>query len=145
MRKAPPMSRVPCLVSRVFRGAAVALLIAAAAGCSGGSSVDGTVTLDGQPLKEGTVRFVPVDPNAGGTVGAPVKDGKFTAEVPHGEYRVEFSSPKVVGKRKAYDTPDSPVVDIVDELIPARFNTTSDLRVTVKKGGQKETFALTSK
>jgi hypothetical protein len=50
-----------------------------------------------------------------------------------------------VGKRKAYDTPDSPMVDIVEELIPARYNANSELKVTVKKGGQKETFALASK
>jgi hypothetical protein len=48
-----------------------------------------------------------------------------------------------VGKWKAY-TPDSPKVDIVGELIPARYNANS-LKVTVKKGGQKETFALASK
>jgi len=122
---------------------AVALL---AAGCSDGTSatLDGTVTLDGEPLKEGVVRFIPVDTSTGGTAGAAIKDGKFRAEVPLGELRVEISAPKVVGKRKAYDTPDSPMVDIVDELLPARYNTKSELRVTIKKGSQKETFELTS-
>jgi hypothetical protein len=118
-----------------------------AAGCSDGSTttLTGTVTLDGQPLPEGTVRLVPTDPTKGGTAGAAIKDGKFTAEVPPGELRVEISAPKVVGKRKAYDTPESPTVDIVEELIPARYNVNSELKVTVKKGGQKETFALLSK
>ena len=85
-------------------------------------------------------RLVPTDPTKGGTAGATIKDGKFTADVPVGELRVEISAPKVVGKRKAYDTPDSPTVDIVEDLIPARYNVNSELKVTVKKGGQKETF-----
>ena len=140
-------SRVSCLVSRVVRGSALALVIAAAAaGCSGSgpATVEGTVTLNGEPLKEGVVTFVPADPTASGTAGAPIKDGKFRAEVPRGEMRVQISAPKVVGKRKAYDTPDSPVVDIVDELIPARYNVQTQLKVTVTSSGQKETFELTS-
>ena len=136
------LARLSRLVSRV----ALLALVAAAAGCSGDgpTTVHGTVTLNGEPLKEGTVRFVPVDPTAGGTAGAPIKDGKFTAEVPRGEMRVEISAPKVVGKRKMYDTPDSPEVDMVEELIPVRYNAQSDLKITVKSSGQKETFTLTS-
>ena len=123
------------------------LTVLLAVGCSGSSSssVEGTVTVDGQPLKDGAVSFIPIDPKAGGTSGAVVKDGKFTAEVPLGDMRVEFSAPKVVGKKKMYDTPESPTVDIIDELLPARYNKNSELKITVKKGSQKETFALTSK
>jgi hypothetical protein len=134
-----------CCVARLLALLPVAALLAAGCSDSPTRTLSGTVTLDGEPLKEGTVRFVPVDTKTGGTAGAAIKDGKFTAEVPLGELRVEISAPKVVGKRKAYDTPDSPMVDIVKELIPARYNVNSDLRVTIKKGGQKETFALVSK
>jgi hypothetical protein len=122
--------------------------LALAGGCSGGGAagtVNGTVTLDGQLLKEGTVRFVPIDGKSQ-TAGADVKDGKFTASVPRGEMRVEFSAPKPVGKpRKAYDTPDSPVVQEMAELIPAKYNVKSDLKLSVKSGAQDETFTLTSK
>jgi hypothetical protein len=134
-------------MSRLARLLPVAAALALAAGCSdsGTATLDGTVTLDGQPLKEGTVRFVPTDPSKGGTASAAVRDGKFTAEVPLGELRIEFSAPKVVGKHKAYDTPDSPEVDIVEELLPAKYNVQSTLQVTVKKSHQKETFDLTSR
>ena len=120
-------------------------VLAAVAGCSiDDGTVTGTVTLNGQPLKEGTVRFLPVD-GKGPTASAEIKDGKFTAAVPPGRKRVEFSAPKIVGKpQKMYDTPDSPVVDQVDELIPARYNVASELTITVKGGSQTETFALTS-
>jgi hypothetical protein len=118
-----------------------------AAACSTAAqrgTVNGTVTLDGGPLKEGVVRFVPVDGKTP-TASANVADGKFTADVPVGEMRVEFSAPKVVGRHKAYDAPDSPVVEDVAELIPERFNIKSELRITVRKGSQDETFALKSK
>ena len=48
----------------------------------------------------------------------------------------------MVGKRKAYDTPESPTVDIVEELIPARYNVNSELKVTVKKGSNAFTLEL---
>jgi hypothetical protein len=123
------------------------LVLPGAAGCSGSSSrgtVNGAVTLDGQPLKEGVVRFVPADGKSQ-TASAAVTDGKFAAAVPVGEMRVEFSAPRVVGRHKAYDTPDSPVVDDVAELIPARYNVKSELKITVKRGSQDETFPLQSK
>jgi hypothetical protein len=116
-------------------------------GCSGptpAGTVNGTVTLDGQPLKEGVVRFVPVDGKSP-TASAIVTDGKFTASVPLGEMRVEFSAPRIIGRHVVYDTPDSPVVDEVAELIPSRFNTKSELKITVQKGDQGETFPLKSK
>jgi hypothetical protein len=124
------------------------LVLACVAGCSGSSAqgiVNGTVTLDRQPLKEGDVRFVPVDGKSQ-TASARVIDGKFTAVVPVGEMRVEFSAAgKVTGRHKMYDTDDSSVVDDVGQLIPERFNTKSELKITVKKGSQDEKFALTSK
>jgi hypothetical protein len=123
------------------------LVFVCVAGCSGLSSqgtVNGTVTLDGQPLTEGVVRFVPVDGKSQ-TATENIKDGKFSATVPLGEMRVEFSAPKVGKPHKVYDTPDSPVVEDVGELIPARFNVRSEFKITVKKGSQDETFALQSK
>jgi len=103
--------------------------------------VSGEVTLDGKPLKEGVIRFVPEDGKSP-TADAPVADGKFQATVPAGKKRVEISAPKVVGKRKMYDTPDSPVVDEVAELIPAKYNVRSELTLTVGRGAQKEKFEL---
>jgi hypothetical protein len=122
----------------------VALLGAGCSGLSTEGTVNGTVTLDDQPLKEGVARFVPVDGKSQ-TATAPIKDGKFTATVPLGEMQVEFSASKVIRQRKVYDTPDSPLVDDVGELLPERYNVKSQLRITVKKGSQDETFPLKSK
>src|SRR5438132_10117593 len=53
------------------------------AGCGGAGDqlprepVSGTVTFDGQPLKSGTIRFVPVQTKEGIDSGGMVTDGRF--------------------------------------------------------------------
>jgi hypothetical protein len=131
----------------ILRALLLLFVLAGVAGCPGSSpqgQVDGTVTLDGMPLKEGDVRFVPADGKSQ-TASAKIINGKFTAQVTTGEMRVEISAPKVIGKRKMYDTPDSPVVDKVRELLPPRYNAKSELRLIVTSGVQDETFSLQSK
>jgi hypothetical protein len=65
--------------------------------------------------------------------------------VPVGEKKVSISAPKVTGKRKMYDTPDSPTVDVVEELLPPQYNRQSTLTLTVKPGKQEQTYDLKSK
>jgi hypothetical protein len=123
---------------------AMLLGLACLAGCgSGRGNVTGEVTLDGQPLKEGIIRFVPTDGHTP-TADAPVSDGHFSANVPVGEKRVELSAPKVVGKLPRM-MPESPQVDDVRELLPQRYNVKSDLKMTVESGTQEKTFELQSK
>jgi hypothetical protein len=127
------------------RAAAVGLLAVVAAGCGGDptGTLAGTVTLDGKPLAAGSVRLVPADGRP--PVGGIVTDGTFTLAAPVGDARVEFSAAKVVGKKKMYDTPDSPVVEETAEVLPARYNIQSELKLTVKGGRQEVTFDLKSK
>jgi hypothetical protein len=123
---------------------AVAVLFAA--GCSADSShgiVRGTVTLDGNPLEKGLIRFVPIDGQTA-TADTTIQNGAFHVQVPVGEKQVSITAPKVVGKRKMYETPDSPTVDIVHELLPERYNVRSELSLTVQPGDQEKDFALTS-
>ena len=115
--------------------------------CSTGprtGTVNGEVTLDNQPLKEGRIEFIPEAGDAQ-TAGAIITDGKFTAEVPVAKMRVKINANKVIGKRKAYDTPDSPWEDEVAELIPKRYNTETTLQIDVKDGEQTERYDLKSK
>jgi hypothetical protein len=123
-------------------------LIGISLGCSADSKhgiVTGSVTLDGQPLKIGNIRFEPTDGGTA-TADAPIADGKFTGKVPPGDKRVLITAPKVTGKKKMYDTPDSPVVDLVEELLPKRYNTQSELQLSVKAGKQEAPpFVLKSK
>jgi hypothetical protein len=123
------------------------VLTVAFAGCSSkpaGGVVKGTVTLDGQPLATGQILFVVADQNAQ-SAEATITAGHFEALVPPGEKRVEIRAPKVTGKQKMYDTPDSPTVDTVVELLPAKYNVNSELKMTVAGGEQEQSFDLKSK
>jgi hypothetical protein len=106
--------------------------------------VTGTVTLDGRPLESGLIRFVPTDGQTA-TADATITHGEFTVTVPVGEKRVSISAPKVTGKRKMYDTPDSPTMDVIEELLPARYNAQTELTTSITAGDQPAEFALTSK
>ena len=60
-------------------------------------------------------------------VGGDIKDGRFSVLVPPGAKRIEVRAPKVVGKRKPFDTADSVAVDVIEDLLPAAYNTQSKL------------------
>jgi hypothetical protein len=107
-------------------------------------TVSGEVTLNGRPLDQGIIRFVPVDGKSP-TADAGITKGKFTATVPVGEMKVEITAPKVVGKDRMYDTADSPQVDVVTELIPPRYNVRTELKMTVRNGSQETSFQLRAK
>src|SRR5262245_52027456 len=121
------------------------IVVIAGAGCGRGpavGTVTGEVTYDGQPVKDGHVTFTPVD-GKGQTGGAPILDGKFKADqVPALKMKVELHGNKVIGKRKAYDTPESPVMDDVVELLPPKYNFNSDLVLDVKQGTQHVKYDL---
>jgi hypothetical protein len=132
--------------SRSF--ALVGLLLGLMSGCSADTKhgvVAGTVSLDGQPLKSGNIRFDPIDGRTA-TADAMITDGKFSATVPPGEKRVSITAPKVVGKKKVYETPNSPTVDLTEEMIPRRYNAQSELKATVTLGkSELPAFELKSK
>jgi hypothetical protein len=122
-------------------------LAIAPAGCTRGpamGTVNGEVTLDGQPLAKGHVEFSPID-GQGQTGGAIIDGGKFSAEIPVAKMKVAIHSPKVVGKRKAYDTPESPWEDEVAEALPARYHINSDITLDVQPGTQAVKYELKSK
>ncbi|MBA3484761.1 MAG: hypothetical protein H0T51_23415 [Pirellulales bacterium] len=100
--------------------------------------------MDGQPLANGLINFVAVDASAP-TAEATITAGQYEAVVPPGEKRVEIRAPKITGKEKVYDTPDSPTVDVVSELLPRRYNVDSTLTMTVADGEQEKSFELTAK
>jgi hypothetical protein len=122
-------------------------LCCALASCSHGDGkhgvLSGDVTFDSQPLQSGTIRFAPTDGHSS-PAEAPIANGKYAATVPVGESRVTISAPKVTGKRKTYNTPESPTVDIVTELLPAQYNTQSTLTLKVAAGSQQQNYDLNS-
>ncbi len=123
------------------------LSLGIAVGCGPESKmtmVSGTVTIDGVPPETGAISFIPID-GATPTAGGVIEKGKYTSEAPIGESKVEIRVPKVVGKKKLYDTPDSPVQDIMEEVLPPKYNEATELRFTGVKGKNEKNWELTTK
>jgi hypothetical protein len=83
-------------------------LLLAALGCAEPTTgkLSGTITVDGQPAKMGSIAFMPAD-GKGRTAGGEIVDGKYAAVVSLGEMKVEIRVPKVVGEKKPMTRPTS--------------------------------------
>lgn len=118
-------------------GVAAALVV----GCGGEPSgeVSGTVTYDGKAVEDGAITFIP---ERGPTAGGVIKGGKYSTKVVVGPTKVTISGSKVVGSKKVYDTPNSPVMPVTAEALPAKYNSASELKYEVKPGAQTKDFDL---
>ncbi len=120
------------------------LLLTACGTESNMGDVTGTVSVDGQPAERGSVSFAPLS-GAGSTSGAEISNGKYSAKVSLGKNKVEIRVPKVVGKQRLYDTPDSPVQELLEEVLPAKYNDQTVLELDVKRGKNEKNWELTEK
>jgi hypothetical protein len=134
--------------------------LALAAGCSGAGddlpreAVSGNVTLDGQPLANGSISFVP----AGGSTsseptgaGGEIRSGKFSIAregglVP-GNYNVSvYASERGTERTKPAQAGNLKPTELPKQLIAAKYNTNTELKAEIKKGGGNDlTFTLQSK
>jgi len=109
------------------------------------SSVSGTVTFDGEPVKNGSITFVKPE---GELVreGAVIRDGAFQASLPPGEYKIELAAQKVTGKRtqKGFDGKDEEVEE-TKELFPERYNTKTTLTRKINRGANTVNLNATTK
>jgi hypothetical protein len=120
------------------------LLALAGCGDSAGSQVSGTVTVDGNPVEKGRIRFFPVDGKSQ-PAGGEIKGGAYSVKVPAGEMTVQISVPKVIGKKKLYDAPGAREIDIHGELLPPKYNEESQLKFDVQPGRNEKDWPLTTK
>ena len=99
--------------------------------------VSGTVTLDGQPLSEGSIVFQPIaeGPSAGGSI----RDGRFTIERAGGpgpgKYRVEILAYQSTGRQIPDADFPGKMTDELRQVIPKRYNTDTELLVNVSADG----------
>lgn len=122
-------------------------LVLLVAGCGGGklgSHVAGKVTLDGEPLAEGTISFVAVDGQTA-TAGATISNGTYSLDLPPGPKKVEITATKVVGTRPTYEgDPNSPMENTTKQIIPVRYNEKTELTREVAPGKNTFDFDLKS-
>jgi hypothetical protein len=110
-------------------------------GSNGRSTVEGTVTLNGQPIESGAMSFRPLDGKTP-TVGCFITAGRFRLQVPIGSMRVEITAMEKSGKGVSTAQGAPVEVDLVTEAIPERYNAKSELVIDVKPGVNRVTYAL---
>ena len=121
------------------------LFAALAAGCSGDglNAISGTVTLDGRPIENGTIEFLPAD-GQGPTAAAVIEGGQYEVRVAPGAKEVRIVGYRKTGERHvAPGDPSSPMIDIQEQIVPAKYNANSELRCEIGTGGRQD-FALKS-
>ncbi|MCL2623624.1 MAG: hypothetical protein FWD31_08170 [Planctomycetaceae bacterium] len=135
------------------------ILLVFVAGCTNKKkevTIQGTVTVEGKTVDGGTIQFIPVSQD-GFEGGGLISQGKFTAIVPYGEMLVKFRGIEYEQK----DADGNPLggqivkddqgraVNVIDppakRLIPDRYWTNSDVKVTVESAKQKFVFDLKAK
>lgn len=134
----------------------VCLLLAILAACSGCSNkdanrnaVDGEVTLDGKPVEQGSILFIPVDGTEGAATGGPIQAGHYriskTQGAATGWNRVEIHAVRKTGKMipKGFGTTGEMIDEQVD-IAPPRYNSASILKTEVTPDKNTANFDLTT-
>jgi hypothetical protein len=121
-------------------------LLLALAGCSKGPPkgvISGAITLDGNPVKKGAIRFVPIDGNTT-TAGGEINDGKYTVSAPVNMFKVSINA--VDNSQQAVAAASiSDEEPLAQELIPAKYNVRTELVVEIQEGENQKDFVLTSR
>ena len=114
-------------------------------GCSkstgGRYEVSGRVTLEGEPLESGLVRFVPVGGTKSPSVGGEINLGAFQISENQGplagDFRVEITASRGTGVMQ-----HDKVLDInyeeQEQYLPARYNNSTELTAQVGAGSTNE-------
>jgi hypothetical protein len=105
--------------------------------------------MDGAPLPDGKISFMPLPGTASPTAGATIKDGSFT--VPRdkglrpGNFRVEIRAVRATGKSMRDDLSGG-VTEQKEQYIPKRYNDDSELVAEIKAGERNRLkYALTER
>jgi hypothetical protein len=131
------------LPSLRFGLVALVLPVAFLAGCGGSNHIEGTVTLDGQPVDGGTISFINT---SGGSAGGQILDGKYSIEskLASGTYKVQIEWLKKTGKTIPNKSDAGTTSDETKQVIPVEYNRQSNLTAEVKSGSNTFNFELKS-
>ena len=122
-----------------------------------GSSVSGTVTLQGKPLAQGVISLIPPaqskdattkdDPGAGAVVALDIKEGRFELPNPPGlaagSYKVEIRSKNIPAEVLAQGPDMGARNPAYHEQIPEKYNDKTTLTATIATGDNTINFDLT--
>jgi hypothetical protein len=95
---------------------------------------------DGAPVKSGYIEFHPVD-GRGIVNGAPIVDGKYSANATIGSVIVKIRVPRGTGVfQRGYAEDPNSAKELVEESLPAKYNDESQLRLDIKPGENKQDY-----
>ena len=115
------------------------LLLAAVVGCGetnalNRQAIQGTVTLDGQPIPIGTIRFSP-ELQTGVASGGPIANGSYSIRavdgLPPGKYLVRIYATQPDNSSEEGMPPGLATEKPGIDLIPAQYNSSSELTCDV--------------
>lgn len=125
----------PCRPYAALLSAAWLMCIVGCGSAEPYHAISGKVTVDQQPLAKGVITLYPTGP--GTTVGGEIVDGQFSLPEERGptpgSYRVEIVAFRPSGK-KEFDVDLNTNVDVEVQYLPAKYNTKSELTLTVNEG-----------
>ena len=127
--KEQPICGAP--IALAMRLLALGILGICVAGCNRAGhpthEVSGKVTLDGTPVAEGLIAFVPEDTTTGArTCEGRIVDGKYSFQVYEGLSRVEISALGIGDPPIMHDG-----VPLKSNIVPERYNDMTELRAEV--------------
>jgi len=135
---------------RLHGGVVIALAMLALIGCGpNGATIRGTVTLDGKPLSEGTIRFESVEAGSS-SAGTGIKEGRYemlpASELLPGKKQVTIRGVMKTGKQIPAGPP-APPGEMIDEVkqYPARGAVPEPRDAEIKAGENELNFELTTK
>lgn len=143
-------ARVPQVWRReACMSAAWLAVVAVVTGCGRpATTAKGVVTLDGLPVQEAIVEFTPEHRNARTAVAVTDREGRYEVPVAAVPLRVSIKAQRVVGQVKNDSFPDGPLVDVKEDVVPARYRDTATSPLTVEPVEGRRTvadFPLSSK
>lgn len=105
-----------------------------------GAHLAGTITIDGQPVDEGTIAFTPRGSARGQAVGGPIRSGHYDCEyVPLGESLVQIYALKPTGKM--VEAMGSMIPEMKD-IVPEKDR--NGIKIEIQQDNLNQNFSLTN-
>jgi hypothetical protein len=99
------------------------------------ASVTGTVKMNNEPIKQGTISFIPEE--KGPTAGSVIRDGQYSIPQEVGAFvgknRVEIRSVQETGRKIKNPYGDNEIIEAL-ESIPHRYNLKTELTANIEQG-----------
>jgi hypothetical protein len=132
-----------------WRLSAAMLFVVLVSGCGdkNKAEVQGTVKLDGTPLDQGGILFIPTGDTKGPSTGASIMAGSYKVDrgVIIGKNRVEIRAAGKSGKKAPSLTKKGVMIDEYIEIVPDKYNRTTELAKEVQPGSNTFDFDLKTK